>query len=410
MANAAIRISINNIYGGGDYTGTILVGSENAPANVILDTGSSTLAVKVGSYNPTKDGNLKATQYAQDITYGTGGWAGPVVNTSVGMGTAGNSVALPNAPIAITSVQEANNFGIADGIMGLAYTQLNDSYDMTSYLQRRRINPPVTYPWPIHLGHSDQAIGQFQQMLSQLPVNPIPPYFADLEAAGIVANKFAFLTHRSVPNTTVANETIDQLLADPLNQGIFIMGGGEEQTDLYTGSFVNIDVVDDMYYNTNLKAVQVGDGAVTTALQLAPQDSGMGSNSIVDSGTNSLFLSTDVYQAIYNALGQLNSNFTNLIDQAGNQYIPNSSIDFTAWPPIHFIMSGESGEDIKLTCTPQTYWQINAQPGYALFQINEAQQGSANQSILGLPLMNNYYCVFDRSLDPQGVIRFAAKS
>lgn len=31
----------------------------------------------------------------------------------------------------------------------------------------------------------------------------------------------------------------------------------------------------------------------------------------------------------------------------------------------------------------------------------------ANQSILGLPLMNNYYVVFDRSLDSQGVIRFA---
>jgi hypothetical protein len=31
----------------------------------------------------------------------------------------------------------------------------------------------------------------------------------------------------------------------------------------------------------------------------------------------------------------------------------------------------------------------------------------ANQSILGLPLMNNYYTVFDRSQDVNGVIRFA---
>jgi hypothetical protein len=29
------------------------------------------------------------------------------------------------------------------------------------------------------------------------------------------------------------------------------------------------------------------------------------------------------------------------------------------------------------------------------------------QSILGLPLMNNYYTLFDRSVDPSGVIRFA---
>jgi hypothetical protein len=29
------------------------------------------------------------------------------------------------------------------------------------------------------------------------------------------------------------------------------------------------------------------------------------------------------------------------------------------------------------------------------------------QSILGLPLMNNYYSVFDRTQDPYGVICFA---
>jgi hypothetical protein len=32
------------------------------------------------------------------------------------------------------------------------------------------------------------------------------------------------------------------------------------------------------------------------------------------------------------------------------------------------------------------------------------------QSILGLPLMNNYYTVFDRSLDAYGTVRFAAIS
>ena len=31
------------------------------------------------------------------------------------------------------------------------------------------------------------------------------------------------------------------------------------------------------------------------------------------------------------------------------------------------------------------------------------------QSILGLPLMNNYYTVFDRSQDAYGIILFAAR-
>ena len=45
MARTVIRIPINNVKGGGDYTGEIRVGSQGAVANVILDTGSSTLAV-----------------------------------------------------------------------------------------------------------------------------------------------------------------------------------------------------------------------------------------------------------------------------------------------------------------------------------------------------------------------------
>jgi len=37
------------------------------------------------------------------------------------------------------------------------------------------------------------------------------------------------------------------------------------------------------------------------------------------------------------------------------------------------------------------------------------ENGSMPQSILGLPLMNNYYTVFDRSQDAYGIILFAAR-
>ena len=60
---------------------------------------------------------------------------------------------------------------------------------------------------------------------------------------------------------------------------------------------------------------------------------------------------------------------------------------------------------MTLSCSPQTYWQTDAgTPGQAIFQISNSQMP---QSILGLPLMNNYYTVFDRTQDPYGAIGFA---
>jgi hypothetical protein len=95
-----------------------------------------------------------------------------------------------------------------------------------------------------------------------------------------------------------------------------------------------------------------------------------------------------------------------LAEQAAKQGgIPASQLDLSKWPSISFILAGDTGEDVTLTCSPQTYWQVDApKAGQAVFQIND--MGSI-QSILGLPLLNNYYTVFDRSLDSYGSIRFA---
>ena len=83
--------------------------------------------------------------------------------------------------------------------------------------------------------------------------------------------------------------------SDPLNNGIFVLGGGLDQTDLYTGQPLNVAVLDDLYYNTNLKAVQVGEAGPVEVAQLPPsQAKTLISNSIVDSGTNSLVLAPDV--------------------------------------------------------------------------------------------------------------------
>jgi hypothetical protein len=403
MTAKTVRIPINNVYGGGDYTAQMTIGSQNAVVNVIMDTGSSTLAVKQGAYKPKLDKNLKPSPYAQDVTYGTGGWAGPVIETTLTMGVKGNTVTLQTSPIAVADDQQPHNFGAADGILGLAYNALNSAYNLSTYLQARGINPAVTYPWPFPVKNSSAVLAQLQQLLSQARQDDIPPYFTEIESNGITANKFAFYTLRSVPH--LANGNAAQ---DPLNNGFFILGGGEEQTDLYQGSFQSVDVVDDAWYNTNLKAIQV-DGCKPVNVAPLPTRfaQSMISNSIIDSGTNSLAVSSGVLTGILDSLNSLNPQFVKLIQQATKTAagIPASDLDLSQWPGISFILAGDTGMDVKLTCSPETYWQVNApKAGQAMFQINE--MGSV-QSILGLPLLNNYFTVFDRSVDSYGSIRFA---
>ncbi|HTW55294.1 MAG TPA: pepsin-like aspartic protease [Thermoplasmata archaeon] len=399
----AVRVPITNVYGAGDYTAQVAVGSQNAAVNLILDTGSSTLAVKQGAYQPRLDQNLQPSPYAQEIRYGTGGWAGPVVTTTVTMGSAGTAVTLRRSPMAIAAEQQPHNFGAADGILGLAYNALNTAANLTAYLQQRGVQPAVTYPWPFPVTNSSAALAQLEQLFDRMPQEDIPPYFTELETDGITANKFAFYTLRSVPSA--AGPTPGQ---NPLNRGVFVLGGGEEQTDLYAGAFANVAVEDDAWYNTNLIGVEVGGGAPIPAAALpAEAAQSLVSNSIVDSGTNSLALAKELYDAIVAALNALDPTFGTLIAQASESPagIPTAQLELADWPPIRFVLTGDAGENVTLTCAPSTYWQVDAPSvGRALFQVNPM---GAEQSILGLPLLNNYYTVFDRSLDPYGTIRFA---
>jgi hypothetical protein len=396
-----LRIPIINVYAGGDYTAPITVGSQGAVANVILDTGSSTLAVVPGAYDPGADKNVQFTSLAQDVVYGTGGWTGPVITTALSMGT-GNQVAQVNANLAITDVQESGCFGNADGILGLAFNSLNQAYNLSAYLTWWGLSPD-TYPWPFPARGSSAAVQRFAQFLNRMPQEDLPPYFTALEGQGVTRNLFALYTLRSMPSMRTADPA-----SDPLNNGFFILGGGPEQTDLYTGVFVRAGVVDDLYYNTNLLSVQVQGCAQVDAQSLPAQyAASMVSNSIVDSGTNGLVLAPDVYQAIVSSLGEVNPAFGGLISQATQQPVPAGNLDLTQWPDITFTLQGAPGEPaVSLTCAPQTYWQTDAPAaGQAMFQISNSQMP---QSILGLPLLNNYFTVFDRTQDPYGVIGFAS--
>ncbi len=402
-APQSLRLPITNVYGGGDYTAAILIGSRNTPANVIIDTGSSTLAVQATLYNPAQDTALQPTSLAQVVLYGTGGWAGPVLHTPVSLGGA----ALPSAPIALAVVQEPNNFGAADGILGLAYNALNDAWNLAAELTKKGVNPPYTYLWPLHIKGTQTALEAFEQSLGN--GTPIDPYFTALESQGIVANKLAFYTRRSFPHYATANSTPAALAQDKLNQGYLIVGGGEEQTDLYTGAFQAVTVVDDLYYNVNLKTVQVGTAApVAVAALQAQYLSDAGSNAIVDSGTNSLDLAPDVFASIVRALESLNPKFVQQLKTASkNEHVATAALDLPAWPNITFTLQGPNG-DVSLTVTPSNYWQVDfPAPGQAFAVVGGQPSGGPNQSILGLPLMNGYYSVFDRSTDANGVIQFA---
>lgn len=402
MAPTVVRIPINNVKGGGDYTGEIRIGSQGVVANVILDTGSSTLAVVPRVYNIAADTSASYTSFAQVVTYGTGGWSGPVLKTTLSMGSGDNQASVDTF-IAIADEQLPHNLEPADGILGLAFNALNSAYDLTAYLTSNNVNPPYTYPWLFPVRASKTALRQVEQFLARMTEIDLTPYFTTLEEAQVTRNIFAFYTLRSTPSMASATPA-----TDPLNNGVFVLGGGLDQTDLYTGQPLNVAVLDDLYYNTNLKAVQIGDAAPVEVSPPPPsQAKSQVSNSIVDSGTNSLLLTQEVYQDVVSGLGNLSADFATLVQEAAsNGAVSQSSLNLSSWPDIKFVMQGADGSDVTLVCAPGTYWQTDApQQGYAVFQISNG--GNLQMSILGLPLFNNYYTVFDRTQNPYGTISFA---
>ena len=379
------RIPITNA--GVGYVAEIRVGSHGSAANVILDTGSSALAVRHTAYKPQHDAAIKPTKLAQDIAYLTAGWVGPVVNTVLALG----GIELPGGILAIALDEEPHGFGPADGILGLAYD--SQCYELSAYLRHHGM--AASYPWPFPARTSMAAVRHLTKLFSAMPKKTLTPFFTQLVDARKAANKFAFYTRRSVPNARRRTE----------NAGFFVLGGGEEHADLHQGTFATVQVVHDKHYNTTLKAVQVGHAAPVPAHSLPRHfEKKLISNSIIDSGTDGLALATDVFKAI---MAGLDPGLAKIARRALNTRvgIPNAEVELARWPHISFILAGEHGRDVPIVCAPETYWQLDAgKPGRAMFRISP---DGRLQSILGLPLLNDHYVVFDRSVHRNGVVRFA---
>src|SRR5262249_54026799 len=131
---------------------------------------------------------------------------------------------------------------------------------------------------------------------------------------------------------------------------------------------------------------------------------GMPSNSIVDSGTNTLNIGPHLLKAIvakFNPTQQAMLNASAL----AQSYISAGELHLSTWPDITFVLQGLTG-DIRLRVAASDYWQVNAaKVGQAAAAFSPGQEGLA---ILGLPLMNGYFTIFDGEAEGgRGVIKFA---
>ncbi|HET6485999.1 MAG TPA: pepsin-like aspartyl protease, partial [Spirochaetia bacterium] len=159
MAGKPIRIAISNVLLGSDYTGRLYIGSRQEEVNLLLDTGSSTLAVEHRSYDPQKDTKATVTDMVQEVQYGSGAWIGSVVKTDVAAGAGGETVDLPGVALAVAYHESANMFGRSQGILGLAYQSLDDALVLT-----RPTVPPTYTPNEIRSGRRTFIEPYFTQL------------------------------------------------------------------------------------------------------------------------------------------------------------------------------------------------------------------------------------------------------
>ena len=92
------------------------------------------------------------------------------------------------------------------------------------------------------------------------------------------------------------------------------------------------------------------------------------------------------------------SKFTPSQQELLNKAIPNGELVSTAalkladWPTLTFVLEGAAG-DVSLKVSPSDYWQVDTEEvGSAAVAITEGDPGFV---ILGLPLMNGYFTIFD---------------
>jgi hypothetical protein len=368
-----IRVPITNVHVNGEYTAQILVGARQTPVDVILDTGSSVLAIDAGKYAPDVAGGDVTTRLAQTAGYGDkSSWTGAVITTQVGLAGA----ALPAVSAAIAYEASANIFGSAGGILGLAWAALDEAFAMAADT------------WASQYPNAEVLQGE---------KTPVAPYRTALSARHALPDIVAFSVRRALTHQGAGGA------ADPLNQGWMILGGGAEAADLYAGPFQTAKVMADEWWNVHLKAVIVGGGPIINIPARGLK--GVPSNALVDTGNPSLVLGPTLLATL---LGQFSPAQQAQLRAGIAGPIAMADLDLAAWPALIFVLEGEAG-DLPLAVVAGDYWQVNAPaPGQARLAVTAGVDGL---TILGLPLMAGWFTVFDgEAAGGRGVIRFARRA
>ena len=408
MPGTAIHLDTNLAWAKGGYTVQVHLGSARAPANLVLDTGSSTLAVSPAAYAPEHDTARAATPWAQDIQYGGGAWAGPVLRSSLALGEGRHARRIDDALFALIETPAAL-FRQADGIFGLAYRELDPAHDISGLLQQRGVQPALSWPWAL-----DEDANALRDHILKQPRVDITPAFTALEEEGVVRDQFGLVVQRAVVHVASDGLTDHALAADPLNRGTLVIGGGVEAQSLYHGGFHDIRVVHDLYYNANLRGLRIGDGPLVPAPPLADQDvASHGSNALLDTGSSFLVLEASLYAAAMSAFAAHDARLPALVQQFGEAFkagrgLPNHAVDHRAWPDLHLHLESPAGGETVVRIAASHYWPHNAlNAGQALFLLAPGLAHFPRQSILGLPLFAGRYAVFDRRAAGTGTVRLA---
>jgi hypothetical protein len=369
------RVPIKAAMAGSGYTLVLSVGSQSRQVDAMLDTGSSLTAVMGQLYDPSTDPAAVTTDLLQSSSFTAGGFLAAIVQTPVGL--MGDDAVLPitlaNANLGVVYNRSQSPFGRSNGILGLAYPVLSLANRM-----------------PDNSWAKKYTQAEFQAAPS---AGPVAPYVDQLVANGQIADKFAFSVQRSFRSQA----------DDQLNTGIFVLGGGEECNDLYTGEFASVPIVQESYYSTTLLAVQVGNQ--TIEVPPLPAGSTAASNSFIDSGCNYLQFDPDLFNRIVGTFSAANG-ATLRAGQADQ-----TQFRLADWPDIRLVLQGAGGSRITLTVEPKDYWQFDSvAPGTARPVLGTGPVPHPGQSILGLPLFAGHYVVFDRSGGSgNGVVKFAAQ-
>jgi len=152
-----VRIPTTNWIARNLLTPQVSAGSGATLINVLLDTGSSMVAVDGARYDALADPHASTTRLPQTERFQTQPLWAVVVRTTVGL--AANDTVLvngrPNTSLAVIYDTSPGQFSWVDGVLGLAYPALNTAHHATR--STRRLAEPCSSPATNRPAWSDQG-------------------------------------------------------------------------------------------------------------------------------------------------------------------------------------------------------------------------------------------------------------